>query len=389
MFFWFWLFSMSIAKADVMLRTGTLDSKEDAERLLSLSRRILKKEKLNIRRSRFLVPKQGYKYRVSIADIPSEQKALALAKRLNSIWLEVELVTEDAVQKKYLSAEEKFIRTVKPQESAPISEKGGAGAAALDEAEDRETVEEMDIRKDKKSLVSPQVTDILSFAEKALLPVTKKWENSETEKFVFYRILNVKNGDSLKAKHVFYRKGDAMKLELEVEEGQGEDSTTILTPTGKGMLMVNGENVERPSLRTKEVLNKFSSQQIFSILLNFSKDVNTDGPWRELHQVEKIKSNTLQAWRLFQDNDSKTGTILQAIFTQKEGWLLQIVVQDANGRLEYRLTEYTNLGGDLYLPFQMEKIRNGELEETVIVENLFLGNPLDDKIFSLDKIKTP
>ena len=180
-----------------------------------------------------------------------------------------------------------------------------------------------------------------------------------------------------------------MKLDLAVEEGQGEDSTTVLTPAGKGLLAVNGESVERSSLRTKEILNKFSSKQIFSILLNFSKDVNTDGPWRELRQVEKIKSNTLQAWRLFQDDESKAGTILQAIFTQKEGWLLQIIIQDTKGRLEYRLTEYTNLGDDTYLPFHMEKIRNGELEETVIVENLFLGNPIEDEVFSIDKMKTP
>lgn len=384
MFFWVWL-SMSTAFADVMLRTGVLESKKDAERLLSLSRRILKKEKLELRSSRFLVPRKGYRYRVLVDGISTEKRAEELAKRLGKIWSEIEMVTADAVEKRYITEDAKFVHIKKEIEKPIVVKESKEDTKKEKEDTTKTLVEDMELETKKKPLLSPQTTDILSHAEKSLLPITQKWEESTTEKFVFHRILKVKKGETLKARHVFHRKGEAMKLELEIEEGEGEDSTTLLTPSGKGVLLSDGESIERSALRTKEVLNKFSSKQIFSILLNFSKDVNTDGPWRELRQVEKVKN----AWRLFQDDDSKSGTILQAIFTDKEGWLLQIVIQDSNGRLEYRLTEYTDLGDGTHLPFRMEKIRNGELEETVIVENLFLGISISDKIFSTGDLSKP
>ena len=42
-----------------------------------------------------------------------------------------------------------------------------------------------------------------------------------------------------------------MRLEINIKEGVGEDSTTILTPKGKGFLSVKDKKTERSALRTQ------------------------------------------------------------------------------------------------------------------------------------------
>ena len=107
------------------------------------------------------------------------------------------------------------------------------------------------------------------------------------------------------------RSGASMRLEVMIQEGEGENSTTVLTPQGKGILKVNGKNTERSALRTKEILRTFSSEYILSILLSFEKDVQTDGPWRKLDAYEQLKG----AWRLYHTQGGEQEQIKQAIIS--------------------------------------------------------------------------
>ena len=169
-----------------------------------------------------------------------------------------------------------------------------------------------------------------------------------------------------------------MRLEIKIEEGVGEDSTTILTPKGKGFLSVKDKKTERSALRTQEILKTFSSKAQLSILLNFPKDVRSNGPWRSLDSFDKIKD----AWRVFIKNDESRGVIKQAIFSEKEGWLIQLIIRDEKGDLEYRWTDYTDLGDGTFVPFTITRIRNGYVQETIFIQNLYFDVSLNDHLFS-------
>ena len=371
---WLWLLSFSYAD---MLQTPPIDNKKEANKILSLSKRMLRKEKgLSIRRGRFLVPKKGYKYRVVIDGIRNEEKAGKLASRLIGVWSGIELVTSSGQNKVYNEGGKSFELTL-PTENTEIIKKSETEEKSVEPTVSLEEAGPLNTQSEKKDLVAPSVEDILSHAAKSMDTMAKKWENVKSEQFVFVRELTHKD-QKIKTKHTFLQKGDAMRLEINIKEGVGEDSTTILTPKGKGFLSVKDKKTERSALRTQEILKTFSSRAQLSILLNFPKDVRSNGPWRSLNAFDKIKD----AWRVFVKEDDSKGVIKQAIFSEKEGWLIQLIVRDEKGDLEYRWTDYTDLGDGTHVPFTITRIRNGYVQETISIQNLYFDVSLNDNLFS-------
>ena len=111
------------------------------------------------------------------------------------------------------------------------------------------------------------------------------WSNAKTEELSFTRTLHDPSIQTpLKASHLFLRDGDAMRLVSIIEGGQ--NSTTVLDSEGKSWLLF-GERSVREVGRESKVLKRFSSQALYSVLLNFSNDIETNGPWRSLNSVDK------------------------------------------------------------------------------------------------------
>jgi hypothetical protein len=375
---WIWIWILSIAHAD-LLQTPPLESKKEADKILSISKRMLRKEKgVKVKRGRFLVPKRGYRYRVVVEGVSDGKKAIALATRLQSIWSDVEMVT-DAGQMKRFDGKKNVFLVVLPEESGISVIREEKKISSSNEEVEPKKADRLDISANKKGLVEPKVSDILNYATKSMEVLVKKWETVKTEKFVFEREL-LHEGKKVRVHHRFFKKGDAMRLEIEMKEGEGENSTTVLTPSGKGLLSVQDKKQERSAARTQEILKTFSSYSQLSILLRFPKDVESNGPWRSLDGVEHLQG----AWRLFPKDEELGGTIKQAVFSEKEGWLIQLVVQDEEGELEYRWTDYTDLGDGTFVPFRITRIRNGYVQETIKIENLYFGIEIDDALFALE-----
>ena len=288
-----WLWLLSFAYAD-MLQTPPIDNKKEADKILSLSKRMLRKERgLSIRRGRFLVPQKGYKYRVVIDGVRDEEKAGMLASRLIGVWSGIELVTSSGQNKVYDEGGKSFALTL-PTKNTEVVTETNTEATTVEPTVKVEEAASLDTKAEKKDIIAPSVEDILSYAAQSMTKMAQKWENVKSEQFVFVRELT-HNDQKIKTKHTFLQKGDAMRLEIKIEEGVGEDSTTILTPKGKGFLSVKDKKTERSALRTQEILKTFSSKAQLSILLNFPKDVRSNGPWRSLDSFDKIKD----AWRAY------------------------------------------------------------------------------------------
>ena len=379
---WFVLGWFCAAQAD-MLQTPPLESKKDADKILSISKRMLRKEKgIKVKRGKYLVPQKGYRFRVVVEGLNDLERAKKLASRLQGIWEEVELVS-DAGQTKRFDKDSNHFSLVLPEEAIVQQtiekEKQEEGAQENKDATDEIKAEDVELIPQKESLVQPAVTDILLHAKKGMEPLSKRWDGIQTELFFFEREL-LHDGKKVRVDHRFFQKGDAMRLEIEIEEGEGEDSITVLTPKGEGVLSVNDTKQKRSADRTQEILKTFTSKAQFSILLSFPKDVQSNGPWRLLDSVEKINNS----WRLYQQDSEFGGMIKQAIFSEKEGWLVQLVVRDEEGELEYRWTNYTDIGDGTFVPFQITRIRNGYIQETINVKKLYFDNDIADSRFILE-----
>jgi hypothetical protein len=269
---------------------------------------------------------------------------------------------------------------VLPDESIQQSPKVEAKVEAEEEVrEDAVKAEKLNQELKEKGVLKPVATDILQYASKGMEPLSKRWDTITSEQFFFEREL-LHDGKKVRVDHRFFQKGDAMRLEITIKEGEGEDSVTILTPKGKGVLSINDTKQERSADRTQEILKTFTSRAQLSILASFPKDVQSNGPWRTLDGVEKLDG----AWKLHQKDPEQGGTITQAIFSEKEGWLVQLIVRDEQGDLEYRWTDYTDIGDGTFLPFRITRIRNGYVQETIKVESLYFDRKIPDSRFKLE-----
>ena len=374
---WVILGWFGIAQAD-MLQTSPLDSKKDADKILSISKRMLRKEKgIKVRKGRYLIPQKGYRYRVVVEGVNDEERSKKLASRLQGIWEEVELVS-DTGQIKRFEKESKTFSLVLPVESI-VHQTQEEKEEQEDQKQDASRAEDVVQEVQEKGFVQPVVTDILQHAKKGMEPLSKRWDGIKSEQFFFEREL-LHDGKKVRVDHRFFQKGDAMRLEIQIQEGEGEDSVTVLTPKGKGLLSVNDTKQERSADRTQEILKTFTSKSQFSILASFPKDVQSNGPWRLLDGVEKLQN----AWRLYQKDPETGGTIKQAIFSEKEGWLVQLIVRDEEGDLEYRWTDYTDIGDGTFVPFQITRIRNGYIQETIKVKTLYFDSEIADSRFILE-----
>ena len=115
-------------------------------------------------------------------------------------------------------------------------------------------------------------------------------------------------------------------------------------------------------------------------MVSFPKDVQSNGPWRLLDSVEKVNNG----WRLYQNDPELGGTIKQAVFSEKEGWLVQLIIRDEEGELEYRWTDYTDIGDGTFVPFQITRIRNGYIQETIKVKTLYFDSEIADSRFIIE-----
>ena len=112
---WIVLGWFCVAQAD-MLQTPPLESKKDADKILSISKRMLRKEKgVKVKRGKYLVPQKGYRFRVVVEGVNDLERAKKLASRLQGIWEEVELVS-DAGQTKRFDKDSNLFSLVLPDE---------------------------------------------------------------------------------------------------------------------------------------------------------------------------------------------------------------------------------------------------------------------------------
>ena len=200
---WIVLGWLCTANAD-MLQTPPLESKKDADKILSISKRMLRKEKgIKVKRGRYLVPRKGYRFRVVVEGLNDLERSKKLASRLQGIWEEVELVS-DSGQTKRFEKESNTFSLILPAESIvqQVEEEIQEGT---EEKFDPSKAEDVPREPQEKSLVQPVVTDILQHAKRGMEPLSKRWDGIQSEQFFFERELT-HDGKSVRVDHRFFQK---------------------------------------------------------------------------------------------------------------------------------------------------------------------------------------
>lgn len=229
----------------------------------------------------------------------------------------------------------------------------------------------------------PEADDLLEAAVKAhggTEGAGNRLRAASTLRFSYERIVPV-SGGTLVAHNEFLRRGDALRLEIEIREGEGVDSTTTLTEEQKGFVAVDGEVLERDGGRTLEMLERFSPEAVLSIPLGLPEDVETAAAWRGLETVRQEEVSGQQLW-IVKGNVQDDGMGLrEAAFDAEQQRLVWVVWAAESGEVTFRYTDYRTLGEDLVVPFKTRIERDGALVEEISVALLELDPELEARLF--------
>lgn len=377
---WLLFLWISLAFSKPIITSQAIPNKQDVQAKKDKCLAIMKDEsQIDIRSSRFYLPGQGYSYRIVISGFVDTEQAVALAKKLHPTLGKLNLIEDNGKNLVYSLSAEAFVaqKEKSPDSSDNQKEEQDIVVRILPaEQQEKTTQPSRPARKQQKSGDLAAV-DILSKSSEMMHKATKSWTAAKTEEFRFHRTLFPSSRNSIiKAEHSFFRDVTSMRLEVKIKAGSGPDSITIVTPNGKGWVKVGGKTVERSAIRSREVLQRFSSEKILSILLGFQQDLRSSGPWRQLDSVEKLSNG----WRVYQGSADNKGSIKEADFSAKNWLLKRVVVRDGKQWLEYIFADYRTFS-DGKLPYHITILENGKKREEITIKKLALGKKVSPDLF--------
>ena len=348
---WFLSLVCQVAFGEILVVSKDISQEESQELSDDIAKILQGQEDIEIRTSRFFVKGKGYQYRVVVAGFTSQEDALECQESLKEKEFVVKLDGQ-------IYQVPKKIR-VKTDPEVIVPEKVKV------EVEDAEEVLE-DKKKFRDRLI-PEANDVFVHAKEA----HQIELSTKEEKFFFYRKLP-QDGSSVY--HEFYQKGEAMRLNITIEKGDGVNSTTVLPDEGEAWIRTDEKMVSRNAIRTKELLERFSAQNILSVPFHFSKDVSSDSEWQELTRVK----DGGDVWIL--EGNKKEGLVLASF--HKNSWLLNhIEVSDGLHVLEYEFQDYREVKQAGMLPFIIQIYDEEILSEEIRVKEYEISQGLSDKLF--------
>ncbi|MEL6341795.1 MAG: hypothetical protein AAFV53_01595 [Myxococcota bacterium] len=209
---------------------------------------------------------------------------------------------------------------------------------------------------------------------------TVKLAAAQSVRFSYQRRVPEQDGE-LRASNTFLRQGDAIRLQVEIAEGTGEDSVTTLTPQRAGWVSTAERTVERDGARTLEILERFAPESILAIPLGLPDDVETAAAWRGLTTSGRRDVGERAVWLL--TGAVKTGEVglREAAFDVDESRLMWVSWSAEHGEVTFYYDDYRELDRELVVPFSTRIEQEGVLIEEISVAQLELNPVLDKELF--------
>lgn len=210
-----------------------------------------------------------------------------------------------------------------------------------------------------------------------------RFRSAESLQFVYVRAVPVQQ-TTLVAHNTYTRSGDAVRLDVRIQEGEGTDSTTVLTADGQGYLQVDGEITSRDGGRTLELLERFSPEALLAFPLGLPEDIHTAAAWQGL--VVVAQSQTPQGeeqWGLAA-NDGDRGLGLQGA-TFANNLLTSVQWKTEEAELLFGYADYHPVSEDLniMIPHHVRIERDGVLLEEIRVESIAFNLGPNPELFTV------
>lgn len=195
--------------------------------------------------------------------------------------------------------------------------------------------------------------------------------------FQFIREVPV-DGGILKAKHVYRRSGEAMRLDVSVQKGKGVDSTTVIAPTGGAWVEANNERVPRDTARAKDIIGRFAPDQLLRVALGVAADIDSATAWRELQMVGPEGADLI----VLRPIGGPTTGLMEVAFSRSDHRLRRLSVRSEDRDTVYYFDDYREVAPGLVVPHESELQRDGKTVESIQVITLEVSQPIPASLFT-------
>ena len=205
----------------------------------------------------------------------------------------------------------------------------------------------------------------------------KVLESSSLQTFQFVREVP-SDAETLKAKHVYRQSGNALRLDVAVQRGDGVDSTTVVSPGGGAWVTSANQTVPRDTERTREILRRFAPDQLLRVALGVAGDIETAGAWRSLQVVGPEGDDLL----VLRPSEEASGGLIEVAFSRTDHRLRRLVMEEGGHRTEFFFDDYRQVAPGLVVPHESETRRDGQLVESIQVIGIDVASPIPASLFA-------
>ncbi|RME25848.1 MAG: hypothetical protein D6798_08005 [Deltaproteobacteria bacterium] len=207
-------------------------------------------------------------------------------------------------------------------------------------------------------------------------------EAATTVRFSCIREVTLADG-RLRTRNRWWRQDHALRLEVEILEGSGVDSTTILTPDNRAWVVVDGTATPRDPTRTHEVLVRFGPAAVLAIPLGFPHDVDRAAAWQDLVVTGMVDWHGRPAWTLEPAaGPPEDEGLVSASFTDDDGRLVQVQWRTSAGLMRFDFDDYREVADGMWIPTSIGIWKDGAPVEQVHIEDLAVDLPLEGALFA-------
>lgn len=307
--------------------------------------------------SRYLVSGQGYRYRITI-DISTQFSQEQLSQLSESKCIKIEDMTLTAQTDTNTKIVSKRDQT---EEKQSIS----------DEQQPSKGLIRRLFFKEEEEL--PTVEEIYRLSQINHQRVYDRWEGRTGQQFTYQRTLfDPMSKEVLVVEQTYYQKNEKIRLDVHVKKGNGVNSISVLGQDGKSWLITADGRRQIDQQKLTELLMRFSFENLYSTVLYFPKNVEEDGYWRMLEDVQV--DDDYWILRPVQDDSM----VKQAEFYVDANLLASVIVEQ-DGELEYRYLDYRDVDG--WIPHVIQVFNSGFKIEEIVIQDIQLDAQLEDSFF--------
>ena len=197
--------------------------------------------------------------------------------------------------------------------------------------------------------------------------------------FNYARTVGIDN-ETIVVDHAYVRLGEGRRLRVDVMEGEGVDSLTVVDRSGDAWVSTDGSVVDRDPDRTVEVLADYGPSEILGVSMLVAANVSDPDQWSNL-VLTGVEASPGGERAVLQMPEG-TGRGLRALaFDSVRSLLVGATWNTMDGVVRMGFEDYRYTAEDLVYPGRVTVWLDDAIMERIVVTDLRLNQPVEARLF--------